>query len=374
MRIGIDATICFTPKPTGLGIYTINIVNELAKIHDDIVVWTVDDANFEIDNNKLRKVMQPLRHAGAKLFQFRPFWLKMFLPQKLREEGVDVLFSTVPSALTNAPVPHVITVHDLIPLTFPGESPKPVCWNYKHRVPRILDNASALITISDYTKKDLESHWGINGSKISTVYEGYDENNFKPVNDATVLEKHGLESDNYLLYVGNASPRKNLHNLIKAFSAVKDRVPHKLVLCGAKTSLEVKALRKLIAAYNIGSKVVLLDYVPYRELPVLYANAALFVYLSLYEGFGLPVLESMACGTPVLASNTTSIPEVAGDAALLIDPTDSNAITKSIYAMLSDKARMQNLSKAGLERCNEFSWRKAAREILDILKSQVKAP
>lgn len=373
MRIGIDATICFTSKPTGLGIYTINIVNELAKIHNDVVVWTVDDSNFDIGKNKLRKVMQPLRRTGAKLFQFRPLWLDFFLPSLLKKEGVDVLFSTVPSALTSAPGPHVITVLDLIPLTFPGESPKPVCWNYKHRIPKILNNASAIVTISDYTKKDLEKYWGINGNKISTVYLGYDDKNFKPVNDTTVLEKHGLEPIKYLLYVGNASPRKNLHTLIKAFSSVKDRVPHKLVLCGTKTSHEAKGLAKLISEYNIGSKVVLLDYVPYHELPALYANAALFVYLSLYEGFGLPVLESMACGTPVLASNTTSIPEVAGDAAVLVDPTDINAISESIYNMLSDKSRLQNLSKAGLERCKAFNWSKAAREILDILKLQVKA-
>jgi glycosyltransferase involved in cell wall biosynthesis len=371
MRIGIDATICITNKPTGIGIYTINIINALAKLHDDLVVWTVDDTGMALEKDKIRPVLQGLRFIGKNLYQIRPFWLERFLPRLLKREGVDVLFSTVPSALSRSRVPHVSTVLDIIPLIFPGEMPAPVVWNYKYRLPAILKNATALVTISEHTKNDVERHYNINPQCMHTVPLGYDKANFKPKDGAVTLPRYGLETNGYLLYVGNASPRKNLNTLIKAYSQVTSTIPHKLVLCGAKTGTETKQLRELISQYNLGGKVVLLDYVRYTDLPALYSGAALFVYVSLYEGFGLPILEAMACGTPVLASNTTSIPEVAGEASVLIDPTNCDSIANAIVRIISDGKQLQRMSDAGLKRCTEFSWNKSAQQILSLLKSLV---
>lgn len=369
MKIGIDATICFTAQPTGLGIYTINIINALSRLHDDIVVWTVNDTGMMINREKIRKVMQPLRFTGKKLFQVRPFWIDRFLPKMLLKEGVDMLFTTVPSALTRSPVPHVVTVLDVIPLTFPGESPMPVCWNYRYRVPKILKNASLLITISDYSKRDVERYFNIDPQKMHTVYLGYDTKTFAPKKDSQILARYGLTSKGYILSVGNASPRKNLNNLINAYSRIQEKVPHKLVLCGSKTRKEARQLQELISQYGLSRRVILIDYVPYADLPVLYTGAVLFVYVSLYEGFGLPILEAMACGTPVLASAATSIPEVAGDAALLVDPVDVEAIGHAIMEIISNKNLIRDLSSKGLKRCNKFTWEDAARKILAILKT-----
>ena len=371
MRIGIDATICITKEPTGLGIYTINIINALSKIHDDLVVWTVDESGMTLGKEKIRPVLQGLRFTGKNLYQIRPFWIESFLPHLMKREGIDILFSSVPSALSRSRIPHLSTVLDIIPLIFPGEMPAPVVWNYKYRMPEILKNASALVTISEHTKKDVERHYNINPQRMHTVHLGYDEDNFRPKDSAAVLTRYGLESKGYLLYVGNASPRKNLDTLIKAYSQVIPSIPHKLVLCGAKTGKETKQLRELISRYNLGGRVVLLDYVRYTDLPALYTGAALFVYVSLYEGFGLPILEAMACGTPVLASSTTSIPEVAGDAARLIDPADCDSIAHSIKELVSDPKRLRLLSNAGLKRCKEFSWDKSAQQILSLMKSLV---
>ncbi len=372
MRIGIDATICFTRKPTGLGVYTISIINELCKIHDDVVIWTVDDTGMAVEKEKIRMVLQALRFTGSKVFQIRPLWIDMFLPRLLKQEGIDVLFSTVPSALSRSPIPHVVTVLDLIPLTFPGETPISVYWNYKYRVPAILKSATALVAISEYTKKDVEKHFSIDPNNIHTVYLGYDAVNFSPKNNFRILERYGLQPKGYLLYVGNASPRKNLSNLINAYSCIQDRLPHKLVLCGSKTSKESRQLQKLISRYGLDRRVVLIDYVPYTDLPVLYSGAALFVYVSLYEGFGLPILEAMACGAPVIASTTTSIPEVAGNAAFLVDPTDDQAIADAIVQIIGDPQRMIELSEAGKERSNQFSWERTAQGILAVLQSSVR--
>jgi glycosyltransferase involved in cell wall biosynthesis len=369
MRIGIDATICFTPKPTGLGIYTINVVNELAKIHDDFVVWTVNDAGMQLDSSKVRKVMQRCLFLGEHLFLLRPFWINTFLPRLLKREKIDVLFTTVPSALACPPIPHVLTVLDLIPLTFPNESPAPVCWNYRHRVPKVLNNASALLSISEYTKKDLNRILSIDFHKVHTTYLGYDRSNFFQKNDPGLLLQHDLKAGNYLLYVGNASPRKNLLNLIGAFARVKETVPHKLVLCGAKKKHELSEIMKQITADGVDGRVVLIDYVPYEKLPVLYSSAAAFLYVSKYEGFGLPIVEAMACGTPVVASNTTSIPEVAGTAAVLVNPDDSADIARGILEVLLNENRKDVMIRQGYEQCQKFTWSRAATETLEILKN-----
>jgi glycosyltransferase involved in cell wall biosynthesis len=370
MRIGIDATICFSKKPTGLGFYTVNIVNELAKLHEDLVVWTVNDARFDLGPEKIRKVMQPFRFAGDMLYQIRPFWLSMVLPRMIRAEKIDVLFSTVPSAVPRAPVPHVLTVLDLIPLTFPGETPWPVALNYRYRIPDILRSASSLITISDYSKRDVMRFFNISQEIIHTVYCGYDSRNFSPRPSPEILGHYGLTPQTYMLYVGNASPRKNLHTLIRAFGLIKSTVPHSLVLCGSKSARERRQLISLISSLGLQNRVMLLDYVPYRDLPYLYSGASLFIYPSLYEGFGLPVLEAMACGTPVITSRTTSLPEVAGDAALLIDPLNAVEIARSLSLVLCDPGQAERMSAAGIRRAGKFSWRKGAENVLSILKRQ----
>jgi glycosyltransferase involved in cell wall biosynthesis len=369
MRIGIDATICSSSRPTGHGIYAINLINALSKIHDDIVVWTLDDTGMTTEPRQTRKVMQALHFLGGKSYLLRPFWVEYALPRQLKKEGVDVLFSMVPSALSQSPVPHVVTVLDLIPLTFPGEIAKTVSWNYRYRLPAILKHAEALVAISEHTKREVENYYRIDPVKIHTVYLGYDHAHFRPHTDLEALHRYGLEQHGYLLYVGNASPRKNLTTLVKAYSKISSQISHKLVLCGSKTMTETKQIRDLIAKYRLEGKILLLDYVPYADLPVLYGGASLFVYVSLSEGFGLPVLEAMACGTPVLCSNTTSIPEVAGDAAVLLDPTDHDNMAKEIAKTVLDERRLQELSDAGLQRCKRFSWGKTAQQVLSVLKS-----
>jgi glycosyltransferase involved in cell wall biosynthesis len=369
MKIGIDATICSSSRPTGLGIYAANLINALSQIHNDIVVWTVDDTGMTIDKQKLRKVMQTLHFMGNKAFQVRPFWIDLLLPKLLKQEGVDVLFSVVPSALSRSPVPHVVTVLDLIPLTFPGEISKTVYWNYKYRIPAILNNAAALVTISDHTKTEVVKHFNINPNKIHTTYLGYDSANFRPHCDLEVLGRYGLEPRRYLLYVGNASPRKNLITLVKAYAQIASRISHKLVLCGSKTKRERRQILEWVSQYKLEERVQLLDYVSYADLPVLYTGAALFTYVSLSEGFGLPILEAMACGTPVLCSNTTSIPEVARDAAVLLDPRDYGNMAHVIARTVLDERRLQELSAAGLQKCKQFSWGKTAQQVLCLLKS-----
>ena len=368
MRIGIDATTIYTDHPTGLGIYSINIVNELAKLHDDLVVWTVDDSSLHIDPAKIRPAMRSFRFLGNHLFQLRPFWVEFVLPKLLAREKVDVLYTTIPNGLTKSPIPHVVTVHDLIPLTFPEDAPRSVRWNFKHRLPEILNNAEKIIAVSKHTKQDVIDHYMLPPNKIKIVSEGYELNHFRPDVDLSILDNYGLKPEKYVLYVGNSSARKNVLRLIEAFGMIKDHVSHKLVLAGAKHPKERKALLEAIARFNLTDNILLLDYVPYCDLPALYAGADLFAFLSLYEGFGLPTLEAMACGTPVLTSCISSLPEVIGDAGLLADPLSVKDIADKMKSLLLDSVKKSQAVQAGLARCRQFRWSTAAREIYGILQ------
>lgn len=368
MRIGIDATTIYTSRPTGLGVYSINIINELAKLHDDLVVWTVDDSSLKIAPAKIRKVMRPFRFLGNHLFQLRPFWVEFVLPKLLAREKIDVLYTTIPNGLLHSPVPHVVTVHDLIPLTFPEDAPRSVRWNFKHRLPGILRQAERIIAVSPHTKQDVIDHYRIPPEKIHIVSEGYELNHFRPDVDLAVLDNYGLLPKKYVLYVGNSSARKNILRLIDAFNMVKNKIPHRLVLVGTKQPNERKALIEKISRYNLTNRVCLLDYIPYCDLPALYAGADLFAFLSLYEGFGLPVLEAMACGAPVLTSCTSSLPDVVGDAGLLADPLSVNDIADKLQSLLLGPKKKKVATAAGLERCKQFRWSSAAKEIYGILQ------
>ncbi|WP_187426569.1 glycosyltransferase family 4 protein [Geothermobacter ehrlichii] len=369
MRIGIDATTIYTARPTGLGIYSINVINELAKIHDNIVVWTVDDSRLNLRPEQVRRVMQPFRFLGNQLFQLRPLWVQWILPRLIKKEGVDILYTTIPNGLCGSPVPHILTVHDIIPLVFPEDAPRMVRWNFRYRLPKIFDQATTVIAVSDYTRQDLLRHYALDPAKVVVVSEGYDRENFRPRNDLAGLEKYGLTPGGYLLYVGNSSPRKNVARLIEGFARVRDSFPHDLVLAGSKIPTQIAQIKSTAARYKVSDRVKLLDYVPYGDLGLLYSGAALFAFVSEYEGFGLPVLEAMACGVPVLAADSTSLPEVVGDAAMLVNPRDAKGIGDALRTILGDEWQRAEMKRKSLARCREFSWEKTAREILRLCKA-----
>lgn len=371
MRIGIDATFIGTRKPTGLAVYTWNIVNELARIHDDIILWTSEDYGFSVPPESIRYAMRAWSFMGEQRFMIRPFWMEFVLPHLIRKEKVDILFSTVPGGMGKCPVPHVITVHDIIPLTYPVDHPPSVQWNFKHRLPRFLNNAAAVIADSVFTKQDLITHYGIDPSHISVIELAYDASNFRPVDSPGTLETFGLRRDEYIATVGNATLRKNLEILIEALGGVRERIPHKLVLAGPVTPDQEQRLRRVARRHGVEDRMVFTGYIPYPDLPAIYSGAALFAYPSLYEGFGLPVLEAMACGTPVIASNTTSVPEVAGPAALLVDPKNHADISTAMCRIIEDVDFRESLRVAGLERVSNFSWELSARRTLAVLTSIV---
>ncbi|MEA3442838.1 MAG: glycosyltransferase family 1 protein [Chloroflexota bacterium] len=372
MRIGISAPIV-EPHPTGVGIYSINLIDELAKLFDNLLVYTSYPPAFKIDPSKVRKVSSFTRpERGFAGFLNRMIWMQSSLPARTIIDHASVILSTGSEGTLLPLVPQVVTVHDIIPLLFPNLHPhSSELIFFRHFLPRILRRSSAIIVVSQSTKKDVIHFYNLPGEKIHVIYEGYDKQLFHPCQDSQVVNRiYGLE--HYIHYAGNILPHKNVARLIQAFRLIASEIPHQLVLQG-KQNLEYAAhLNILIDKLYLEGRVVFPGYVPLNHLPHLYAGASVFVSVSLSEGFGLTPLEAMACGTPVVASNISSLPEIVGDAGILVDPNNTEQIAEAILKVIKDSELRTNLSQKAIKRAALFSWDKTAKQTLEVLKAVAK--
>jgi len=410
MNIGIDGSRAFTDKKTGTENYSYQLLKHLAQIdHTNtyyIFVRSQGQAlqgvsqEFPISRggDERGPVEWPQRLKGARTsngvssrqdpaetwpsnfhfitIPFPRFWTQVGLAKEtFFGPKLDVLF--VPShtlPLIRKPgLKTVITVHDL------GAEYLPATHQLKQRLYlKLMTNyqlksATHLIAVSEATKNDLMNKVDIKPEKISVIYEGYNKKLYKPVKGQKLLQtlnRDNLKPQEYFLFIGTIQPRKNLKRLIEAYALFSQgqalRKP-KLVLVGNKGWLadEIYALPKKL---GIEQHVKFLGYVPDEDLPALYSGAIAFLFPSLFEGFGLPILEAMACGCPVLTSNTSSMPEVAGDGAILVNPYSIEQISQNISLLLSQKLRSE-LTRKGFRQVKSFSWEECARQTLNILQN-----
>ena len=263
----------------------------------------------------------------------------------------------------------LLTVHDLSFIRVPSTASPPLKAFLDETVPRSVEAADHVLADSEATKSDLIDLYETRADKITVLYSGVDSG-FSQVSDPIELErvrlKYGLEQVSYLLSVGTVQPRKNYSRVIEAMSEIR-RMGHDLhyVIAGTSGWLEDE-MRQAIERTEMNDCVHLLGLIEDRDLPALYSGARMLAMVSLYEGFGLPVLEAMACGTPVVTSNLSSLPEVSGDAALLVDPYDTGAIREAILELETDADKRAQLIQAGFLRAKRFSWNRAARQLRSI--------
>jgi glycosyltransferase involved in cell wall biosynthesis len=263
----------------------------------------------------------------------------------------------------------VFTLHDLAFRFYPETHTPLNRWFLNVMMPSFLSAAGAVIAVSEHTKRDALRAYGIDEAKVRVIYEGVNPR-FCPTDPETVeatRRKYGLP-DRFILAVGTIEPRKNLSTLLAAYRLLKGQeVEHKLVIVGKKGWLYGGFFRQLRDT-GLESEVIFPGFVPDEDLPALYGGADLFAFPSLYEGFGLPPLEAMACGTPVVCADSSSLPEVTGDAALLVPPTDVAAWAEALRRLACDADLRASLRARGWERARRFSWEQAARATVEVYR------
>lgn len=300
-------------------------------------------------------------------------WEQTLLRRMVKKAGIDVLFSPANLAPLYPPSSSVVTIHDLSFLLFPEYFSHSFGTYYRNIIPKIANQAAAVITVSESSREDLITHLGLAPEKVTAIHNGVSADfrrRIKKDDIETVRRRYGLPRK-FFLSVSSLEPRKNLTNLLKAYRLLPEEVAaeHKLVLVGAGNRLfSDPRLSEVISRLSSGSMVAP-GYVSTEDLPSIYRMATALVFPSLYEGFGLPVLEAMAASTPVITSNRSSLPEVAGTAAAIIDPENIEEIAAAMELLANDSGTRNLLIERGKVRASQFTWEKTAAETLRVLRS-----
>jgi len=361
--VGINASI-IGESPTGLGLYAINLIRALDTLRDGLRVYTSSPQAL----GRLRARILPATpltrpERGLRGHFMRLIWVQTALRVRARAAGIEALLNMVPEAILGSPIPQVTVVHDLLPLFFPAEYPRQQYY-FRSLVPRVLRSSRVLVADSESTRRDITQSYGIAPDKIRVVYPGYDPDTYS-ANGSDRPLRSGEGS--YLLYVGNLLPHKNLLSLLDALAILRRRRRARLIIRGDGQPAYARAVRERVETLGLGDLVSFQGYAAEGALRDLYAGAVCLVLPSLREGFGLPVLEAMACGTPVITSSSSSLPEVGGDAALRVDPHDAIDLADAMYRVLTDADLRDDLRERGLKWVRAFSWRRTAEQISRLL-------
>ena len=371
LRIGIDVRLL--TRRRGIGNYVYNLLQELVKLesqHKFILYSDSKDVAYAVPNNSrfILKIIGP---------KFYPLWEQIVLPIHAVRDNLDILHCPANAGpyLLPSKIKLILTIHDVMymlpnsalpssPSLYQNIGRKYLRWI----VPLVAKNATALITVSNYSKIDILKHFTIDENKIFVIHEAAG-NKFKKITEsiASSIAKNLNVPDRFIMAFGAIDPRKNTSKIIYAFKHFINLIKsdHHLIIVGLSQSAK-NHFTKQVQKLGISSNVTFLGFVSEDELIALYNNAQVMLYPSLYEGFGIPVLEAMACGTPVIGSTSASIPEIAGNAALLIDPTNLEELYTSLYEISTNKKLRDDLTKKGFIQANKFSWSKLASETLSV--------
>lgn len=377
IKIGIDARVLQTShRYRGIGIYAYNLIQNIARL-DSINKYVF----FSQGNNEgLKKIKFPQKfHYQEKSIRnakdpSRYNWYldQFFLPKAIKRNKVQIVhFLDQLSAPLIKTVKTIITVNDL--MQFHGQKSS---WKNRIKIKPIV-SADKIIAISEYTKKEIIKHFPIQKNKIKVIYDGYDENYFCPAKSPMIQKKFrnkilGSEAKRYLFYSGSFEdhePRKNVDFLLNILQELDQKNSKEISLIfSGKEGKESRRLQEKAAKLSLQDRIIFTGFLKKEELVRCYQSAEALVFPSFCEGFGLPPLEAMACGCPVISSNTSSLPEVVGGAGILLDPNDINSWVKNIKKILEDKTFAKALIKKGLIQAKIFSWDKCARETVNVYK------
>lgn len=366
MRICIDVSAA-VHRRAGLGRYTHELIRALLPLHAhsySAFYHQRGEAHLDPPIDRLPQISTSLNVRPWRLRTALAYFTRM--PMDAMFPHIDLFHATEHLLPRLKNIRSVFTLHDLIFQFDPG-SHKPLNIAFlKTMMPRFLRAADAIISVSECSKRDAMRIYNIAPGKIHVIYEGVDPR-FRPIDDPTQLAHvrriYNLP-DQFILHVGTIEPRKNLPILFEALTQLEDLT---LVVAG-KTGWLTESIFARLDELGVRDRVIFTGYIPDDDLPTLLSAATLLVMPSKYEGFGLPVLEAMACGAPVIASNTSSLPEVGGDAALYAPPDDTRAWVQTIDLVLGDASLRRSMYHEGLKQASQFRWDIAARQTLDVYK------
>jgi glycosyltransferase involved in cell wall biosynthesis len=373
MRIGIEAQRLFRKKKHGMDIFALELIKALQKLNTphQFFVFVRPDADDSII--KETPNFKIVRTEGAPY----PVWEQIKLRKAIKEYKLDMLHCTANTAPLNCPVPLITTLHDIIYLEklnlIQGTMYQRIGNLYRRwNVPRSVQQSKIITTVSNFERKRILDHFKLPAEKVVTVYNAVGDH-FVKVTDETKLaqvsKKYNLPAK-YIFFLGNTDPKKNVRGVITALALLKQK--GQLTLPVVIPDLERSYLLHILNEINAASlldDIVLCGYIPNEEIPAIYSNAVMFLYPSLRESFGIPLLEAMACQVPVITTNSSPMTEVAGDAALFAEPHLPESIAEKIVEMLNSESTRNELIQKGLERVKLFSWEKTAQKMVQLYQT-----
>ena len=372
MRIGIEAQRIFRKNKHGMDYVVLQEIRELQKIdtRNEYFVFVAPGDDRCLEDSKNVHILE----IGG---NFYPLWEQVTLLKAANELNLDMLHCTSNTAPIRCKIPLILTLHDIIFLEPRDKTNKSLYqnmgWFYRRFVvPRILKKCQRIITVSNFERNNIISKLDIPQERITMIYNGYNQW-FRPVEDVNDVYKKYIDSPGYFFFLGNTDPKKNTERTLIAYSKYleKSNVKRQLLMADLdKTYLNNIIERNHIQ--NIVHKIVMPGYIVNKDLPYIYNNAFAFLYTSLRESFGIPLLEAMACGTPVITSNTSSMPEIGGQDAILINPEDPDEIAERMLQLEKDETFYQQQKEIGLKRAQYFSWQQTAEQLLNLYESVYK--
>lgn len=368
MKIAIDARSATLYEGTGIGTYTNNLISELLSLSssNEYTLFCCGKFNNKFNSQNSNIIYSSGKHGG--------FYENCYIPKKLTD--LDVKLYHIPQNGIgfnfDSDIPTIVTIHDLIPYLMPETVGKGYLERFLRDMPRIIQNAAGILTVSEYSKKDILKYFSFYPEEKIFVTPLSANSNYKPLDKSKckkfINKKYNFDGP-YILYLGGFSLRKNVLGLINAFNNVYKSLNNQYkLLIGGSLKDEGEKLFKVVKDKGLQDKIIFCGFVEDDILPIIYNGCDTFVYPSYYEGFGLPPLEAMSCSVPVITSNISSIPEITSDNALLIDPYSDYDLSDKLELLLNDNELKLSLSKKGYERSLDFNWNKTALNTLNAYK------
>lgn len=364
MTIGIDASRALRKIKTGTEWYSVEIILNLAAIDkkNDYILYSHEAPSSPLDN------LPP--NFKWRIMPFTRGWTLFRLSWEIKKNAPDVLFIPAHTLPLITGKKSVVMIHDLGFMHNPELYPLRQKIYHNFVINYVKKHATHILAPSQYSKKDIITNLGIPKENITVIHHGYDHNLYQARPD---LSHPSADYLSYIFFIGRLETKKNVINLIEAFRILRTELlasgqTLNLVLAGQPSHGYDQIKAKIISLGNLSSSVIELGYVAEEDLPIYFSNAACFAFPTLFEGFGIPVIQAQACGTPVICSKTTSLPEIAGDAALLINPRDPRDIAQALRKVLTDQKVHKDLVQKGYKNVERFSWHTAAQKTLTVLE------